>query len=69
MALVTSKEIAQAVGLHKLGFLGTFIGWVLLKILRISAVNRIYDNNKNKSDLDFLNGILDYCDIKFDIPQ
>ena len=69
MALVTSKEIAQAVGLHKLGFLGTFIGWVLLKILRISAVNRIYDNNKNKSDLDFLNGVLDDCDIKFEIPE
>ncbi|WP_298884604.1 lysophospholipid acyltransferase family protein [uncultured Polaribacter sp.] len=69
MALVTSKEIAQAIGIQRLGFLGTFIGWVLLKILRISAVNKIYDNNKNKSDLDFLNGVLKDCDIKFEIPE
>ncbi|MFK8059203.1 MAG: GNAT family N-acyltransferase [Polaribacter sp.] len=69
MALVTSKEIAQVIGLQKLGFLGTFIGWILLRILRISAINKIYDQNKNKSDLDFLNGVLDDCDIKFEIPE
>ena len=69
MALVTSKEIAQAIGLHKLGFFGTFIGWILLKVLRISAINKIYDKNKNKSDLDFLNGVLDDCNIKFEIPE
>ena len=69
MALVTSKEIAQVIGLQKLGFLGTFIGWILLRILRISAINKVYNNNKNKSDLDFLNGVLDDCDIKFEIPE
>ena len=69
MALVTSKEISQVLGLQKFGFLGTFIGWVLLRILRISAINKIYENNKNKSDLDFLNGVLEDCDIKFEIPE
>lgn len=69
MALVTSKEISQAVGLRKFGFLGNFIGWVLLRILRISAINKIYDKNKDKSDLDFLNGVLEDCNIKFEIPK
>ena len=69
MSLVTSKEISQVIGLQKLGFLGTFVGWIILRILRISAINKIYDNNKNKSDLDFLNGILDACKIKFEIPE
>lgn len=69
MALVTSKEIAQVIGLEKLGFLGTFIGWILLRILRISAINKIYDNNKHKKDLNFLNGVLDDCNIKFEIPE
>ncbi|MEE9408160.1 MAG: lysophospholipid acyltransferase family protein [Polaribacter sp.] len=69
MALVTSKEISQVIGLQKLGFLGTFVGWILLRILRISSINKIYDNNKNKTDLDFLNGILDDCNIKFEIPE
>ncbi|WP_299055191.1 lysophospholipid acyltransferase family protein [uncultured Polaribacter sp.] len=69
MALVTSKEISQVIGLQRLGFLGTFMGWLLIKVLRISAINRIYNNNKEKSDLDFLNGILDDCNIKFEIPE
>ena len=69
MSLVTSKEISQVIGLQKFGFLGSFVGWIILRILRISAVNKIYDNNKNKSDLDFLNGILDDCKVKFEIPE
>jgi len=69
MALVTSKEIAQVIGLEKFGFLGTFVGWLLIKVLRISAINKIYNNNKSKSDLDFLNGVLDDCNIRFEIPE
>ena len=69
MALVTSKEISKVLGLQKLGFIGTFIGWLLIKVLRISALNRIYNRNKNKSDLDFLNGVLDDCNIEFHVPE
>ncbi|MFT6192174.1 MAG: putative hemolysin [Polaribacter sp.] len=69
MKLVTSKEIAQVIGLHKLGVLGVFFGWVLLRILRIDKINKIYEKNKDKSDLDFLNSVLDDCKIKFEIPE
>lgn len=69
MALVTSKEISQVVGLQKLGFLGTFFGWILLRVLRISTINKIYEHNKNKSDINFLNGVLADCKIKFEIPE
>tara|TARA_R110001592_G_scaffold47167_2_gene149654 strand:+ start:1569 stop:3380 length:1812 start_codon:yes stop_codon:yes gene_type:complete len=69
MALVTSKEIAQIIGLQKFGFLGTFVGWLLIRVLRISTINKIYDNNIDKTDLDFLNGVLDDCKIKFEIPE
>ncbi len=69
MALVTSKEISKVIGLEKFGFFGTFIGWLLIRVLRISTINRIYNNNKNKADLDFLNGVLDDCNIKFEIPE
>lgn len=68
MALVTSKEIAQVIGLQKLGFVGVFIGWLLIKVLRISKVNKIYDKNKNKSDLEFLNSVLEDCNVQFEIP-
>lgn len=69
MSLVTSKEIANVLGLSKYGFLGTFVGWLLMKTLRISAINRVYDNHKHKKELDFLNGVLDELQIKFEIPE
>ena len=69
MGLVTSKEIAKVIGVDKFGAAGTFIGWLLMKTLRISAINRLYDNNKDKSDLDFLNGLLDDCKIEFEIHE
>ena len=69
MGLVSSKEIAGVIGLEKYGFLGTFIGWVLLKMLRISRLNEIYDKHKDKEDVAFLNAILDEVKIQFEIPE
>ena len=69
MALVTSKEIATVIGLDKFGFIGTFVGWLLIRVLRISSINRIYKKNKTKQGLDFLNGVLGDCNIFFQIPE
>ena len=69
MGLVTSKEIAKVIGADKFGFLGTFIGWILMRLLRISALNRIYNKHKEKKDLPFLNGILNEFQIEFEIPE
>ncbi|MDA9311748.1 lysophospholipid acyltransferase family protein [Polaribacter sp.] len=69
MALVTSKEISKVIGIHKLGFLGTFIGWIVLRVLRISKLNKIYNQNKHKKDLDFLNAVLKDCQVEFEIPE
>lgn len=67
--LVTAKEVAKAIQLDKYGFLGTFIGWLLMKVLKISTLNKIYNRNKHLSELDFLNGILGDFQIKFEIPE
>ena len=69
MGLVTAKEVAKAIKLDKYGFVGTFIGWLLMKVLKISSINKIYANNKHLSDLPFLNGVLDELQIKFEIPE
>ncbi len=69
MGLVSAKEIAKVIGFEKYGFLGTFIGWILLKVLRISKLNRIYDKHKEKKDITFLNAILDEVQIQFEIPE
>ena len=69
MSLVTLKEVAQAVNLNKYGFIGTFLSWVLMKLLRITAINRIYTKNKHLKELNFLNALLDDFQIKFEIPE
>ena len=69
MSIVTSKEIANVLGVSKYGFLGTFVGWLLMKLLSISTINKIYNNHKHKKDVDFLNGILGEFKIEFEIPE
>lgn len=67
--LVTAKEVADAIQLSKYGFLGTFIGWVLMKLLKISTINKFYKRNKHIQGIDFLDRILDEFQIKFEIPE
>ena len=69
MGLVTAKEVAKAINTDKYGVFGTFTGWLLMKILKISTLNDIYDRNKHLSEVEFLNAILDEFQIKFEIPE
>ncbi|TLF45319.1 GNAT family N-acyltransferase [Maribacter aurantiacus] len=69
MGLVTSKEVAKAVNLSKYGFLGTFIGWVLMKVTRISGVNRFYDSISHLEGKEFTQAVLDHFEIDFEIPE
>jgi putative hemolysin len=69
MGLVTAKEVAKAINADKYGIFGTFSGWLLMKALKISTLNKIYDRNKHLKDLEFLNAILDEFQIKFEIPE
>jgi len=67
--LVSAKEVAKAIQLDSYGFVGTFIGWMLMKVLKISTLNDIYNRNKHLEKVDFLNGILHEFQIKFEIPE
>ena len=69
MGLVTSKEIAKVLGADKFGFIGTFTGWILMRLLRISTMNRIYNKHKEKKSLHFLDSILEEFQIEFEIPE
>jgi len=69
MSLVTAKEVSKAIHLNKYGVFGTFLGWILMKVLKISTLNKIYNRNKHLSDLEFLDSILDEFQIKFEIPE
>jgi len=67
--LVTAKEVAKAINADKYGFLGTFVGWIMMKVLKISTLNRIYNRNKHLEKVEFLDGILNEFQIKFEIPE
>src|SRR5690554_4283860 len=67
MGLVTAKEIAQVVKLDKYGAIGTLSGWILMKVLKISKLNKIYDRNKHLEDITFLNSVLSEFQIEFEI--
>ncbi|MGJ8591692.1 MAG: GNAT family N-acyltransferase [Aquaticitalea sp.] len=67
--LVTAKEVAKAIHADKYGVFGTFTGWMLMKVLKISTLNKIYNRNKHLSEVEFLDAILDDFQIKFDIPE
>src|SRR6476620_1953769 len=69
MGLVTAKEVAKAIKTDKYGVLGTFSGWLLMKVLQISTLNKIYNRNKHLQDVEFLNAILDEFQIKFEIHE
>ena len=69
MGLVTAKEVAKAINTDKYGILGNLSGWLLMKLLKISNLNDMYDRNKHLSDVEFLNAILDELKIKFEIPE
>ena len=69
MGLVTAKEVAKAINTDKYGIFGTFTGWLLMKALKISTLNKIYDRNKHLSEIEFLNAILNEFQIKFVIPE
>ncbi len=69
MGLVTAKEVAKAINVDKLGFIGTSIGWALMKFLNISTLNKIYDKHKHLEELEFIEALLEEFEVKFEIPE
>ncbi|WP_147677193.1 GNAT family N-acyltransferase [Algibacter pacificus] len=68
-SLVTPKEVAKAIKLDRYGFIGTFIGWTLMKLLKISTLNTFYKRNNHLEGVEFLDKILEEFQIKFEIPE
>lgn len=69
MSLVTAKEVARAIQLDRYGPMGTFAGWVLMRLTRMSSINRVYNKFKHLPGPEFLDAVLDYYEIDFEIPE
>ncbi|MCF1190134.1 lysophospholipid acyltransferase family protein [Mangrovimonas sp. AS39] len=67
--LVSAKEVAKAIQIDNYGFVGTFFGWTLMKVLKISTLNKIYKRNAHLDSLEFLDKIIDEFQVKFEIPE
>lgn len=69
MGLVSAKEVAKAIKIDRYGFLGTLVGWSLMQVLRISKLNKLYNQNKEKPSTEFLQDLLNDLKIEFEIPE
>ncbi|NHF60618.1 lysophospholipid acyltransferase family protein [Flavobacteriaceae bacterium TP-CH-4] len=68
MGLVTAKEVAKATNLDKFGFVGTFLAWTILRVTKISQLNRTYNKIKHLEGIEFVEAILDRFEIDYEIP-
>jgi len=69
MGLVTAKELARAINIDKYGFVGTFISWFLMKVTRLSSINKFYDSIKHLDAGAYAQACLDHYEIDFEIPE
>ncbi len=69
MSLVSAKEVAKAIHLDRYGLAGTFMGWLLMRITRISSLNRFYRRHSHLPGPEFLDRILEHYEIDFEIPE
>lgn len=69
MGLVTAKEVAKAINIDKYGFFGTFIGWFLMKITRLSSINTFYDSIAHLEGIDYADAIIKHYEIDYEIPE
>jgi len=69
MSLVTAKEVAQLIKVDRLGILGKWIGWIVLRLLRLNVLNKVYKQHEHLEGIPFLDGLLNTFEIKFEIPK
>lgn len=67
--LVSSKDMAKALQVDKLGFLGNAIGWMFIHITRISKLNKIYDRVKHLQGDEFFDALLREFNLKVEVQE
>lgn len=69
MGIVSAKEVAKVMNLEKFGFLGTSLGWMVLRTTRLSRLNKEYQKRKHLNGREFIDSIFEGFDIHFEIPE
>ncbi|WP_010180063.1 GNAT family N-acyltransferase [Aquimarina agarilytica] len=69
MSLVTINDISKLLHITKLGPIGRLISWFILKVTRISKINKRYLKNKHLSCQNFIDITLKEYKITYRIPK
>lgn len=69
MGIVSAREVANVMNLRRFGFVGTGIGWLVLKTTKLSRINREYEKRKHLKGPDFIESILKEFEIDYEIPE
>ncbi|WP_029034486.1 GNAT family N-acyltransferase [Salinimicrobium terrae] len=69
MGIVSAKEVAKVMNLDKFGFLGTSMGWIVLRTTKLSVINKEYDKRRHMTAPQFIDSILKAFEIDFQIPE
>ncbi len=69
MPIVNELEVAQSLGLSKLGAGGLGISRGLMYWLRIRDLNEVYDLFQHLDGLDFIDAVLDFLQINVDVSE
>jgi len=65
MSLITTNDLIKATGLSKLGFLKNPAAKALMKITKISEVNKLYNKLKEKKGKDFFDSFVRERELKY----
>ncbi len=69
MSLISSEDLSKLMHLEKLGWFGNVIGGLILKLLRLSSLNEVYEKNKLLEGDEFFTSILKDLHVTYEIPD
>ncbi len=67
MKLLDERDLVKAIHLNKIG--GIAIAKLLMQLLKFNKINRAYESISDKQGMDFIDGVIDYLGLRFDIKE
>ena len=67
MKIITSKELAKAIKIDKLGVPG--LATLLMEIMKLNDINKVFDDNKHFEGLEFVDKVLKTIGVSIDFDQ
>lgn len=69
MAIISSKDISEALNFNRFGYFGQVLGNVVLQLTKLNKLNDIYDKYRALDGVEFIDAILLEVGAEFQIPE